>query len=154
MVLGMTVSQYDKSPGDPNYYLYLEKYLSFPEVDFQFLVGDDFSNDLKKVAPSSVTGFQNYIQDYVLPNLSQQTGYPNSVQALANKESLTALSDFLTHTPLVYLMHNADDFLLQDGDIAFLQSTFPGRFQLYPHGGHVGNIWYQQNQSDLLTLLK
>ncbi len=42
-------------------------------------------------------------------------------------------------------MHNADDILLSADDLEFLRDVFGTRAQIYPRGGHSGNMLYRDN---------
>lgn len=60
--------------------------------------------------------------------------------------SLPAVADIASReNGEIFVMHNADDFLLREGDIEWLESTFGDRALIYPRGGHMGNIWYPDN---------
>lgn len=93
-------------------------------------------------------GFTDYLNKFVLPQLGGQ--------AAAEKlkgETLYGLHDFLASHHEVEIFHNADDFLVRPQDIAYLQSTMTNRLTLFPHGGHMGNIWYPANQQMLAKAL-
>ena len=47
-------------------------------------------------------------------------------------------------------MHNADDILLAEGDIDYLRDVFGERAQIYPRGGHSGNMAYIDNVAHML----
>jgi hypothetical protein len=42
-------------------------------------------------------------------------------------------------------MHNADDVILEPGEIDFFRDVFGDRATIYPHGGHCGNMNYKDN---------
>jgi len=93
-------------------------------------------------------GFEDYVQKFVLPQL----GGPAAAATLKG-ETLYGLHDFLASHREVEVFHNADDFLVRPEDIAYLQSTLTNRLTLFPHGGHMGNIWYPTNQQMLAQAL-
>lgn len=60
--------------------------------------------------------------------------------------SLPAVADIARSTQgELFVMHNADDFLLRQGDIQWIEDTFGDRALIYPRGGHMGNMWYPDN---------
>ena len=94
-------------------------------------------------------GFTDYLNKFVLPQL----GGPAAAEKLKG-ETLYGLHDFLASHHEVEIFHNADDFLVRPQDVAYLQSTLTNRLTLFPHGGHMGNIWYPTNQLMLAQALE
>jgi hypothetical protein len=47
-------------------------------------------------------------------------------------------------------MHNADDFLLTKGELEYLKELFGERAEIYPRGGHCGNMAYRDNIAHLI----
>lgn len=78
----------------------------------------------------------------------------DSLGSINWRNGLYSLEEYFRTTPNVYLIHNRDDFLVQDGDIEFFSRAFGDRFVLYPWGGHMGNLWHPQNVTGLISLLK
>lgn len=78
-------------------------------------------------------------------------GYEDSSRAskidqLNTMCSLPAVADIARSSDgELFVMHNADDFLLREGDIQWIEDTFGDRALIYPRGGHMGNIWYPDN---------
>ena len=93
-------------------------------------------------------GFEDYLNKFVLPQL----GGPAAAEKLKG-ETLYGLHDFLASHTEVEIFHNADDFLVRPQDIAYLRSTLTNRLTLFPHGGHMGNVWYPVNQQMLAQAL-
>jgi hypothetical protein len=71
---------------------------------------------------------------------------------LNSQVSLRAIESTLENNKNIFLMHNLDDFLLSDEDIVFLEKTFSKRAIFYPYGGHLGNLWYPKNKTDILAI--
>jgi pimeloyl-ACP methyl ester carboxylesterase len=94
-------------------------------------------------------GFEDYLNKFVVPQLG---GTPTATEMLKT-ETLYGLKDFLASHREVEIFHNADDFLLRPQDTAYLQATLGNRLTLFPHGGHMGNIWYPTNQQMLAQAL-
>jgi hypothetical protein len=96
----------------------------------------------------------DYIRQVLVPQLRQTEGRKASFQHLAQAASLTAIGPALKRNPDVYLMHNADDFLISRDDLNFLEDVFGDRARIYPYGGHMGNLWFPQNRRDLIALFE
>ena len=94
-------------------------------------------------------GFADYLDKFVMPQLADQ----GAAGQMLKTETLYGLHDFLASHLEVEVFHNADDFLVRPEDIAYLQSTLTNRLTLFPHGGHMGNIWYPANQQMLAKAL-
>jgi len=98
-------------------------------------------------------GFQDYFKKTLSPLVLKSefttTGHilsENSIQALTHH--------FISSNDKFHVFHNEDDFLITQKDINYLKSNFGDRLTLYPKGGHLGNIWYEQNNKDLLKVLE
>ena len=94
-------------------------------------------------------GFEDYLRLFLEPQL----GDKRTADQIVKQETLYGLHDFLASHREVEIFHNADDFLVRPQDIAYLQQTLGARLTLFPHGGHMGNIWYPVNQQMLAHAL-
>jgi pimeloyl-ACP methyl ester carboxylesterase len=61
-------------------------------------------------------------------------------QDLIDQASLQSIHDFLAHADHVGLMTNEDDIILDPGQIDYLRALFGDRAQIWPTGGHMGNL--------------
>ena len=61
-------------------------------------------------------------------------------QQLIDEASLESIRDFLATADHVGLMTNEDDIILAPGQIDYLRELFGERAQIWPTGGHVGNL--------------
>jgi pimeloyl-ACP methyl ester carboxylesterase len=85
-----------------------------------------------------------YMEKFLLPALGV------SYEQVAGDVSMSGVEAHLRQDKRVLLMHNSDDFILNPGELEYLQGVFGSRMQTYPHGGHVGNIWYPENLEFIL----
>lgn len=92
---------------------------------------------------------REYMEKYLLPRLPHN----HSVDALLAQSSLYPVKSVLEN-PHVYVMENRDDLILKPTDVIFLKSSLGKRLYMYPYGGHIGNIWFEKNKSDLVEILK
>ena len=72
---------------------------------------------------------------------------------LNQEASLYSLLPVLKNDSRVFVMHNEDDFILQNNDANLLEDTFGNRLRLYPSGGHMGNMWVSDNQETVKNWL-
>ncbi|WP_447965334.1 MlaA family lipoprotein [Nitrospira sp. Ecomares 2.1] len=97
----------------------------------------DSLTDYYKV--SARVTFLDYFREMFYPFFKIK--YPDiTEQSLIENLSLASLEDYLKHSTKIGLLHNADDFILGEGDLDFLLSVFGSRAKIYPRGGHCGNL--------------
>jgi pimeloyl-ACP methyl ester carboxylesterase len=83
--------------------------------------------------------FINYFDDLYYPYFKAKDPTITR-QELIDEASLESIRDFLAHAEHVGLMSNEDDIILAPGQIEFLQELFGPRAQVWPTGGHMGNL--------------
>lgn len=93
--------------------------------------------------------FNCYMEQQLLPFWQQHYG-GSDLKQLIHDTSLYALTDYLHSSPKIAVMHNQDDIILGPGDLSYLRNTFADRLWLYPTGGHLGNMAFEQNAADML----
>lgn len=98
---------------------------------------------LREVNDSS---FDAYVRHLVLPHFLARGGGAASVESLLAESGLRGLEAALRDDPRIRVLTNADDFLLGPEDIAWLRETFGERAVVFPHGGHLGNLWVPEVQ--------
>ncbi|MDT8444912.1 MAG: alpha/beta hydrolase [Desulfuromonadales bacterium] len=85
------------------------------------------------------TGFVDYFDQYFSPYWQQQE--PGlTEQQLIDRLSLKQIAPYLKSATQISLIHNEDDIILAPGDLDELLGIFGGRAQIYPTGGHCGNM--------------
>ncbi len=98
--------------------------------------------DLGKVAFR--TSFLDYFDEYLFPYFKEQD--PGLTrEALLEELSLKSIEDYLARNDNIGLMHNADDVILEPGEIDYLRQVFGPRAKIYPSGGHCGNMDHRDN---------
>jgi hypothetical protein len=95
-----------------------------------------------------------YLERVLVPYLERTRGRTLRLDRLAQEASLKSIASALRGNPKVYLMHNADDFLVSGEDLEFAEGVFGDRATIYPLGGHLGNLWYPRNRRDILAILE
>lgn len=95
-----------------------------------------------------------YITTWLIPRL-RQVGYRSmGLEALNERTSLKGVATALAGNDKVFLMHNRDDFLVSPEDLEYLEGIFGERAKIYPHGGHLGNLWYPVNKHDIVDVFQ
>jgi hypothetical protein len=156
---------------DPNYFLHVEKELPITLPERRFLIGNSLRDFLEalifttqqvrdlsvlkspvatdnpdaRLAESRGFSYTGYMEKFLLPALGV------SYEQVANDVNMSGVEEHLRRDERVFLMHNKDDFILNAGEIQYLQGVFGSRMRTYPYGGHVGNIWYPENLSAILS---
>jgi len=98
--------------------------------------------------------YRDYRERIALPVWRRQAGEPETdAEAFARRGSLPPILDRLSNNPKVHIMHNADDVLVDRKSVQDLKKALGDQVTLYPHGGHLGNLWYPDNKDDALRLL-
>jgi hypothetical protein len=102
---------------------------------------------------STRTSFLDYFEELFYPYFrSQQPGLTK--EALIERLSLRSIESYLRNTSKIILMENEDDLILKPEDLAFLKEVFGSRAQIYPFGGHCGNMRYKDNVEHLINFFK
>lgn len=85
------------------------------------------------------TTFADYFHEYLYPHVHRD--HPDLTEAdVIDRLSLKHIETYLRQTQKIALLHNQDDIILDKGDISYLRQVFGTRAQIYPHGGHCGNM--------------
>ncbi|MEK6578506.1 MAG: hypothetical protein AABZ55_04705 [Bdellovibrionota bacterium] len=167
----------DGDPTDPEYFSNVDKRYPFTHEEFQFLLGtfikapisesiyisqliedrgilkEDPSKMRARIKEAATFSAMEYVEKVVYPHFAERaTGTPFTVDELMARSSLPYLEKNLKEQNQFYVMENQDDFLLRSGDLDWLRSVFGSHLKVYPLGGHVGNIWFDQNKRDILAL--
>ena len=108
------------------------------------LVLDRYSN-LEAYNDVSVRlGFTDYYHEFFYPYYQAEDPDATRDEFIA-AISLRGIADYLRNTKKITVMHNADDVILEPGEIDFFSDVFGDRATIYPHGGHCGNMNYRDN---------
>ena len=161
----------------PAFFADLDKKFVLPLKEYSFLIGgvlrtsiDDviFASQIVKDAgvlkskldrhhwnvrhqEISEFGFKGYLEKLVIPHFAGK--YPKLTDMIKHVNFNYVRKEVLENNK-VFLMHNADDFLVDADHLTYLQELFgPARSKIYPLGGHLGNLWFEQNQNDMLRIM-
>ena len=96
------------------------------------------------------TGFTDYYHEFFYPYYAAD--YPGiDRDEMIAAVSLKGIADYLRTTKKITVMHNADDIILEPGQIDFFREVFGDRATIYPHGGHCGNMNYRDNVAHMVA---
>lgn len=88
---------------------------------------------------SNIVTFGQYFEKVVVP--WQQENHPNLTrEELIAKLGLKNIESYLRHSEKISLVTNADDIILAEGEVEYLQDVFGSRAQIFTRGGHCGNM--------------
>jgi predicted alpha/beta-fold hydrolase len=86
----------------------------------------------------------DYFDEYFFPYFeAREPGLKR--QELIHRVSLASIEDYLSTNAKIALVTNADDPILAPGELDYLRQVFKARAKIYPRGGHLGNIEFQEN---------
>jgi ABC-type transporter lipoprotein component MlaA/pimeloyl-ACP methyl ester carboxylesterase len=98
--------------------------------------------------------YNDYFDQFVLPY------YRTKGLVLKGRETMEKISDLHTYTDKlkanrnIRIVTNQNDFLLADGDLDWLRSTFKApALTIFEHGGHLGNLAQPAPQKAILAAL-
>jgi hypothetical protein len=89
-------------------------------------------------------GFTDYYHEFFYPYYSGNNPEEMRDQFIA-AISLRSIEDYLRNSQKITVMHNADDVILEPGEIDFFIDVFGERATIFPFGGHCGNMNYRDN---------
>jgi hypothetical protein len=157
----------------------VKKFASFTKEELQFLIAEDLQTLLpelvyvtqvihdqkvlrapkdqirKRLEEAKGLTFMDYNERIGLPLWRLQAAEPQvDLESLIRRGSLARIFDRLRGNSKVHIMHNADDFLADKKSIEELKEALGDQVTLYPHGGHLGNLWYSENKEHALRLFR
>lgn len=165
-----------KRVSDPDFFMSLESKFPLSNQEYKFLTGailrlnisdtifsSQLVNDLgilkskisrlkvnarhKEIEPYGLVG---YVKSFFFPYFSKKYR-PLEILKQAN---LNLVRETLVENKNIFLIHNADDFLINREQLTYLEDIFESdRRIIYPQGGHLGNLWFEANKQDLLRVL-
>ncbi|MEH6634251.1 MAG: hypothetical protein V7700_01975 [Halioglobus sp.] len=99
---------------------------------------------------SNKLGFTDYYHEFFYPFYKEE--YPDITRdEVISAISLTKIADYLRSAEKITVMHNADDVILEPGEIDFFRDVFGDRATIYPYGGHCGNMNYRDNVAKMVA---
>jgi len=83
--------------------------------------------------------FTNYFEGAIVP--WEQIHNPDITrEQLIEKLGLRSIENYLKNSAKIHMVTNADDIILVDGEVEYLQEVFGERAKIFARGGHCGNM--------------
>jgi hypothetical protein len=120
----------------------------------QHVLGNEKDRPRRRLQEAKSVKLGEYTERIGSPLWRTEAAEPDAdVESLSKQGSLAPILHQLRGNPRVHIMHNADDVLAERRAIEELKETLSEQMTLYPHGGHLGNLWYHKNREDMLRVL-
>lgn len=155
-----------------------KKFAAFTTEELQFLIAENLQSQLSELvyvtqvmhdqrilsAPKGQMRrrlqeaknftFTDYNEKIAVPLWKLHARESDAVlETFIDRGSLARILDRLRGNSKVHITHNADDFFAEKKSIEELKNALGDQVTLYPHGGHLGNLWYPENKAHALKLL-
>lgn len=102
---------------------------------------------------STHLSFFDYLNEYLYPHFQKQK--PGLTrQVFIDSQSLKSIEDYLKTSNKFGVMTNVNDFILTRVELDYLRKIFGERAKIYPRGGHLGNLEYQENLAYMVDFFK
>jgi len=156
-----------------------KKFASFTTQELQFLIAENLQSQLPELVhvtqviheQNILTAAKNHVRkriekakDFTLTDYNEKIAVPlwrlqarepqADLESFIERGSLARILDRLRGNSKVHIMHNTDDFLANRKSIEELKEALGDQVTLYPHGGHLGNLWYSENKEHALNLFR
>lgn len=93
---------------------------------------------------STHLSFLDYFEEYFYPYFQKKR--PGlTKEALIASMSLKSIEAYLKASPKFGVMTNENDLILSPDEVTYLKQLFGERTKVYPRGGHLGNLEYNDN---------
>lgn len=96
----------------------------------------------------------DYVDRFLIPRLQRSDYKTMNLKELEALNSIRSIASALENDRSVFLMHNLDDILVSREDILYLKKALGDRAIIYPHGGHLGNLWYPDNKEHIVEIFR
>jgi len=98
-------------------------------------------------------GFTDYFHEYFHPYY-QALDPSMTRDRMVEEMSLIHIEDYLRSAEKIEVMHNANDLILEPGEIDFFPRVFGARAKIYPRGGHCGNMDHRDNVAHMVNVFR
>lgn len=86
------------------------------------------------------TSYADYMVKVVMPWYQRHFDGKLTARKMEERADLPALSGQLTGDRRIHVFQNRNDFLIDEGDLAWYRGCFGDNFHLFDQGGHIGNM--------------
>jgi predicted alpha/beta-fold hydrolase len=154
--------------------------LGFDDRDMSYLIGGSFRESLRDIIFASQQvydlgilknkatkykrnarydeamgfSFADYLNKFVYPNVRKTRGTGYDLKVMNRDSSIYQFESTIRSSRNIYVMHSEDDFLIKDGDIAWMKQTFGDRALLFRYGGHCGSMNFAEFSDGLTAVFQ
>lgn len=172
------INNMDKDVNDPSFFANLPSRFVLSDKEYQFLTGGLIHTNLADVVLTSQIvkdlgvlkskvsnwadrhkevdqlNFLDYFEKFIIPFVTDKSA-ADPLEYIMSHTNFDAVSESVKNSGSVFIMHNHDDFLIDPSQLNTLTETVGvDHIKIYPLGGHLGNLWYSQNQEDMVNTFK
>lgn len=97
--------------------------------------------------------FNCYLQSQLWPAWNNRN-IDKTLNDMAYETSLRSIEPHIVDNPKMAVITNADDFILDAGDYAYLTQVFGDHAYVFPRGGHGGNLQHVDVTARMLSFLE
>ena len=94
--------------------------------------------------------FNAYLNKFLLPEYEKLLNKKLTAQRLNETAGLRGIAKTLKVDDRIRVIHNSDDILLKEGDLAWLKERLGERMTIFKHGGHLGNLYTEPVQKTMI----
>lgn len=114
---------------------------------------DKYSNLFKNFKRVNFASFENYVDRIGFPYYNKKDSN-FSMEILSKEANLKIVDEYIRNSKKIFAVTNADELILSQEDLRYLQDAFKNKIIIYPTGGHCGNMFYYENVAIMLNFLK
>ncbi|MGZ4959918.1 MAG: alpha/beta hydrolase [Methylomonas sp.] len=178
--LGVMSESMARDSHDPAYFQDWDKRFKLRDREIEYLIGKSMRDDVgdaiyaidlsnnesvlktpvsqgyrsKHLEEARSFSLMEYVERVVIPRLRHNDGKTMNLKQLEALNSIRSIASTLANKRSVFLMHNLDDILVSRDDVLYLEKALGDRATLYPHGGHLGNLWYPDNKEHIVEIFR
>jgi hypothetical protein len=108
-------------------------------------------------AEAMTYNFRDYTNSFLYTKMKEarisNKNFRSPNDLISNSDMRSQLSSLSTNDVRWAIYHNQNDFIFHRGDLDYLLNSNSDS-RIYPLGGHLGNIWFEKNQQDILSFFK
>ncbi|MCS5421565.1 MULTISPECIES: serine/threonine protein kinase [Psychrilyobacter] len=99
------------------------------------------------------SNFQNYIERIGFKTY-KKLDKTLTMEKMIENSSLKTIENYLKEAENIGVFTNEDELILTPDNLKYLKETMGSRIKIYPHGGHCGNMFYEDNIASMVHYLK
>ena len=102
--------------------------------------------NMRKVRDYFDVSWSDYLKRGILPQMGGE------YDELCEKYKVDSMAEKMSANKRLFVLHNENDFLLQEGDIEWYRGVLGDRLVVFSNGSHLGNMFVPDYQKKLMSL--